>query len=481
VTVSDAEEHLDGLDDSQRSVATAQSVPVAVIAGPGTGKTRTIAHRLAYGCATGDIDPSASLAVTFTTRAAAELRTRLRALGGTGVQIRTFHSAALAQAQHFWPLAYGAALPRVCDSAVGLIEDVLPRFALSGAGLARDVAQEIAWTKQANVLPEDYERMALAAGRRVPGVDPDRVTDLLLEYERIKQGRGLIDLDDILLCAAAVLEESDEAARQMRRRYRHFVVDEFQDVSPIQSRLVDLWLGPHQDICVVGDPAQTIHGFAGARSEYLLHFAADHCGTERVELTHNYRSTPQILAVANAVIHGHGGVVLQAATPPGPPVVWSEEPNDTTEAAGAAVWLADRGAAGLPWSQMAVLYRSHAQAETVSRALEARAIPYRVVRPSGRLGVSEESTPLSDPKVTCCTLHSAKGREWEAVAVIGVHEGALPHSRAWGAGAIAEERRLLYVGLTRARRHLLVSWARTSVFGGRAAPSRFLVEAGLVR
>jgi DNA helicase-2/ATP-dependent DNA helicase PcrA len=482
MTVTGPQSLLDSLDDDQRTAAASIGRPVAVIAGPGTGKTRTLVHRLAYGMASRQIDPTAALAVTFTTRAAGELRSRLAEFGAT-VQARTFHSAALAQAQYFWPLAYGSNLPRVCESPLRLVNEVLPRFGWVGRpGLGRELVQAIAWTKQTNVLPEDYSRRARAAGRRVAGLDDEQVVDLLCEYERVKQGLGLIDFDDILLCAAAVLEESEEAARQMARRCAHLVVDEFQDVSPIQSRLIDLWQGPHEDICVVGDPAQTIHGFAGARSDYLENFALTHPRCRTVTLTHNHRSTPPIVGVANAIMRGHGGVVLTSSADPGPGVTWSEEPDAATEAAGAAVWLAGLSAAGLAWSDMAVLYRGHSQAERVVRALRARSIPCRVIRPADQAD-GDESGGLAgsgENAVTCCTLHSAKGREWPAVAVVGVQEGALPHSRAGGASALAEERRLLYVGVTRAQRHLLVSWARIGPYGGRVAPSRFLVESGLV-
>ncbi|MDR1449721.1 MAG: ATP-dependent helicase [Propionibacteriaceae bacterium] len=478
MTAPDPQSLLDSLDDEQRAAASALGRPVAVIAGPGTGKTRVIVCRLAYGSAAGEIDPAATLAVTFTTRAAAELRSRLAGLAAGAVQARTFHSAALAQAQFFWPLVYGAALPRVADSSVRLFEEVLPRFGLGASpALARELAQAVAWTKQTNVVPEDYVRRAEEAGRSVAGLSGEQVADLLIEYERVKQDHGLIDLDDILLCAAAVLEDSEEASRLFARRYRHLVVDEFQDVSPIQSRLVELWR-PRRDVCVVGDPAQTIHGFAGARSDYLTGFAAAHRGVLSVTLSNNYRSTPQIVAAANTVLRGHGGVALTARAPAGPPVSWSEEPDEATEAAGAAVWLAGLAAAGLPWSAMAVLYRSHAQAVAIAQALGQRSIPVRVLRPSDA-EAAEEAGRAAVEAVTCCTLHAAKGREWDAVALVGVQEGTLPHGRALGVAALAEERRLLYVGLTRARRHLLVSWARWSGYGGRAGPSRFLVEAGL--
>jgi DNA helicase-2/ATP-dependent DNA helicase PcrA len=479
--VSSGEGILEGLDPEQREVALALGRPTAVIAGPGTGKTRALTSRIAYGVTTGAVDPGATLAVTFTTRAAAELRERLAGLGVAGVQARTFHSAALAQAQFFWPLAFGVRLPRVADSPARLVAELLPRFGLDGPYLARDLAQEIAWTKQSNVVPERYVALATAAGRHVQGAEPAQVADVLLEYERVKQGYGLIDFDDILLCAAAVLEESEEAARQMARRYRHLLVDEFQDVSPIQSRLIELWRGPHHDVCVVGDPAQTIHGFAGARSEYLAGFAQRHKGARRVVLDRDYRSSAAIVGAANALMAGHGGVTLRAQRPAGPPVEWAEARSDQAEAWAVAEWLADLHAAGTPWRQMAVLYRAHSQSGVVAAALAERDIPCRVVTPSDRLGgdAGQAGGREGDgAAVTCCTLHSAKGREWDAVGIVGVSEGSVPHVRAVGREAVDEERRLLYVGLTRARRHLRVSWV-CDPYLGVGAPSRFLGEIGV--
>ncbi|MDR1512143.1 MAG: ATP-dependent helicase [Propionibacteriaceae bacterium] len=476
-----AEAVLAALDPEQRLVALAQGAPVAVVAGPGTGKTRALTSRIAYGVAVGAVDPAAVLAVTFTVRAAGELRDRLARFGIEGVQARTFHSAALAQAQFFWPLAFGVKLPRVADSSVRLATEAMARFGLEGAGLARDLAQEIAWTKQTNVVPERYAATAVAAGRHVAGVEPGRVADVIVEYERVKQGYGLIDFDDILLCCAAVLEESEEAARQMARRYRHLLVDEFQDVSPIQSRLVELWQGPHHDVCVVGDPAQTIHGFAGARSRHLEGFAQGRRGARRVVLDRNHRSTREIVAAANALMRGHGGVELRAPERGGPQVEWAEARSDRAEAWAAAEWLADLAAAGVAWSDMALLYRIHAQSAVLSAALDERSIPCRVVAPTDRLGGDAGARPARGPgdAVTLCTLHSAKGREWAAVGVVGAHEGLLPHVRATRPPEVEEERRLLYVGLTRARSQLRVSWvADPSV--GQGAPSRFLREAGLV-
>jgi DNA helicase-2/ATP-dependent DNA helicase PcrA len=466
------------LDHEQLAVAQSQGSPLAVVAGPGTGKTRALTARIAHGAATGALDPEATLAVTFTTRAAAELRSRLAGMGVAGVRARTFHSAALAQAQFFWPLAFGVKLPQVLDSSAQLVRQVMPGFALEGRGLERDLAQEIAWTKQSNVTPERYQAAARAAGRRLPGLEPNRVAEVIVEYERLKQTLGLIDLDDILLCAAAVLNESEEAARQMARRYHHLLVDEFQDVSPIQWRLVELWRGRGRDICVVGDPAQAIHGYAGARSEYLEAFARRlGRGAAQLGLSRDYRSTPQIVALANAVMAGHGAVELRSQRPDGPAVVWDSAASEEQEAAAAAAWLAQLGAAGLPLSEMALLYRGHAQAAGLVQALRRLSLPHRLIQPGGALE-SEAGPTAGPPAITCCSLHAAKGCEWEAVALVGAGEGRLPHPRATTPEALAEERRLLYVGLTRARQHLRVSWSPCRR-GGPGRPSRFLGPAGI--
>ncbi|MDR1387770.1 MAG: ATP-dependent helicase [Propionibacteriaceae bacterium] len=466
---------LAALDPEQREVVCRSGRPLAVTAGPGTGKTRALTARLAHGAASGQIDPQAALAVTFTTRAAQELRDRLAAWGVEGVQARTIHSAAWRQASHFWPRVFGCALPRLCSQPTDLLAPLVDRLGWSSRpGLTRDLAQEIAWTKQSNVLPESYPGLAAGAGRRVVGLTADQVADTIGEYERVKQGQGLIDFDDILLCAAAVLESSEEAARQMARRYRHFVVDEFQDVSPIQSRLIDLWTGSCQDVCVVGDPAQTIHRYAGARSQYLTGYAARRGGLS-LRLTRNYRSSPQILALANALMADHGGVRLVGRPQPGPPVEVRPAETAQAEATELVAWLSELATGGLDWSDLAVLYRQHSQAEVLLRALRRAGLPVAAIDPAlTRLGYGDDRGAADQAGLTLATLHAAKGRQWRAVALVGLQEGDLPHGRARTAEDLAEERRLFYVGLTRAQDHLRLSWNRG---GGAGRPaSRFLAE-----
>ena len=278
----DPELLLAALDPEQREVATALHGPVAVIAGAGTGKTRAITHRIAYGVAVGAYQPTAVLAVTFTTRAAGEMRGRLQQLGARGVQARTFHSAALRQAQYFWPKAYGGEFPSVLDNRMSLVAESASRLRVRvDTARLRDLLGEISWSKVSNTTPEDYPRVAAPLGRTVSGIDPETVARIFTGYEELKRQRGRIDFEDILLCTAALLAEHDEIRVQVQRTYRHLVVDEYQDVSPLQHRLLELWRGDRAELCVVGDPAQTIHSFAGAQADFLTGFGRRHPTADR--------------------------------------------------------------------------------------------------------------------------------------------------------------------------------------------------------
>ena len=559
--VPDPDVLLTALDPEQRAVATSFGAPVAVIAGAGTGKTRAITHRIAYGCATGAYDPSAVLAVTFTTRAAGELRGRLRGLGFPRVQARTFHSAALRQAQYFWPQAMGHELPRVSEQRASMMAESAGRL-LRGrveSGTLRDLLTEVSWAKVSNVPPADYAELATAQGREVSGVDPDGVARVYARYEQVKRDRGAIDFDDVLLCAVALLSDHDDVRTQVRRAYRHLLVDEYQDVSPLQQKLLELWLADRPDLCVVGDPAQTIHSFAGARSEYLTRFAVRHRDAEVIRLVRDYRSTVPVVELANRVLHARGpadGVRLIAQGGDGPPPEYTQAASEADEAAAVAGWLARLIADGVPAAELAVLYRIHAQSPAYEAALAKAGVPFTLrasegffqrgevraalvalrgqvsapvddvleaVRgvlagqgwtadpPSGQGQARERweslaalfllaSDHLSDHRdatladllaelderaraehappgagVTLATLHAAKGLEWTGVALVGVQEGTLPFSLAQSPEQLAEERRLFYVGITRARRYLWVSWATSRSGGGaRRNASRFL-------
>ena len=564
-----AERALNDLDEHQREAVLAVRGPVCVLAGAGSGKTRVITHRIAYGVDSGMYSPPRVMAVTFTTRAAGEMRGRLRSLGIEGVSARTFHAAALAQLNYFWPtVAGGESAPPVLPNKVRMLSDAASRLRLNldGATL-RDVASEIEWRKVTLRTIEDYAR----AGR--PGLgrlSPDAVVGLHEAYEKLKDERRQLDFEDILLACAGMIESEPRVARAVREQYRHFTVDEYQDVSPLQERLLSLWLGDRDDLCVVGDASQTIYSFAGADPRFLLDFERHHPGALMVRLERNYRSAPAVLATANALMRGRPGalelVSAGASAPPAeqqddrrasPPATTAMHPDDDAEAAAVARDIKRRLDAGETAEGFAVLYRAHSQSAALQRALAAQDIAASVLGgkrffelpevrdavmvlrgesvaggagelvpvvrdllrsrgytetppPAGGalrdawearatlLRLAEDAPPGTtlraftddlqarardqhDPglrTVTLATIHAAKGLEWDHVHVIGLSEGLLPISYARGLEQVDEERRLLYVALTRARRSVSLSW---SAGNGRAErePSRFLQELGI--
>ena len=558
---SRASDLLAALDPEQRLVAEALRGPVRVLAGAGTGKTRAITHRIAHGVVTGVYAPTEVLAVTFTTRAAGEMRTRLRQLGAGGVQARTFHSAALRQLRYFWPGWRGTELPTLIESKLGLLATAARRERIrADQTLLRDLASEIEWAKVSNVAPDDYAKLAARRSRSIEGHDHAAVGHLFAAYEDVKREQGRMDMEDVLLFTAGMLAEDERISAQVRRQYKWFVVDEYQDVSPLQSALLDLWLGGRDEICVVGDPAQTIYSFAGANADFLTDFPRRHPGTTSIELVRNYRSTPQIVTAANTLLAGGAtrSVELRAEQPAGPEVTYTPHPDEVAEAVAVAGRILKLRESGTPASEVAVLLRINAQTEPFEEALSSRGIPY-VVRgaarfferpevrqavtllrgaaragegsgelvadvrgvlagmgwgpsaPSGRgqsrdrweslqalvdqaaeqardaeatlstfvddldRRASEQHAPVAEG-VTLATLHAAKGLEWDAVFLCGLQEGTLPIIYASTPAAVEEERRLLYVGVTRARRDLSLSWALARNPGGRGQrkPSRFL-------
>ncbi|HEV2372721.1 MAG TPA: ATP-dependent helicase [Streptosporangiaceae bacterium] len=582
---------LAALDPEQREVALATQGPVCVVAGAGTGKTRAIAHRIAYAVRTGVISPGHVLAVTFTTRAAGELRARLRVLSGPAgdaqaVVARTFHSAALRQLQHFWPATVGGAPPAVLASKAGLLTEVArsTRQRVDTTGL-RDVAAEIEWAKVMQVRPDDYAAMAAKWGR-TPPLRAETVASLYDGYEQLRRERHLIDFESVLELTAAILAEDAVAGAAVRDRYRYFVVDEFQDVNPLQKLLLDTWLGERDEICVVGDPRQTIYSFAGATSAYLTGFTTQYPHATLLRLVRNYRSTPQVVALANRLSettgNGRAGARPLAGAPEGPPLVaqcpkgpvpeFTEHDDETSEAAAVAARVRRMVSEGLRPRQVAVLLRTNAQTERFERAFAESGVPCQVrgaeryfdrpevrqamgllraaakatpprqtdvaghpprqaepaalaeVRqvlaglgltrepPAGRgaardrweslaalaqlaedvadtvpgAGIAEvaaelnrraaiEHAPAVDG-VTIASLHSAKGLEWDVVFLPGLTEGTLPIVHAETEEAVAEERRLLYVGVTRARQRVLLSWPLARAPGGQRnrKPSRFI-------
>jgi len=564
VAVTSPDALLDALDPEQRRVAEALRGPVRVLAGAGTGKTRAITHRIAYGVATGVYSPTEILAVTFTTRAAGEMRQRLRGMGAGAVQARTFHSAALRQLRYFWPHVHGTDLPTLTESKIPMLAQAARRHRLGAdQALLRDLASEVEWAKVSNVHPDSYARVAQARGRQIGNVDLETVGRLFGSYEEVKREQGRMDMEDVLLLTAGLLAEDERVAAQVRRQYKWFVVDEFQDVSPLQSALLDLWLGGRDEICVVGDPAQTIYSFAGADAAYLRSFPKKFPNTTSVELVRNYRSSPQVVETANRLLAGSPsqGVELRAQRPAGPAVTFQPSSDEVAEAEAVAARIRQLHADGRPYGEIAVLFRINAQSETFEDALTGAGIPYVLrgaarffdrpevreavtrLRGAARSGEGEEfletvhatlagmgwtSTPpdnrgqvrdrweswqaLVDQAiafaaagggtsptlgafvdeldrraadqhapvadgVTLATFHAAKGLEWDSVFLVGLQDGTLPISYALDSpAAVEEERRLLYVGVTRARVDLALSWSAARQPGQRGSrkPSRFL-------
>ncbi|MEV6691483.1 ATP-dependent DNA helicase UvrD2 [Micromonospora sp. NPDC051196] len=574
-----SERVLAGLDPEQRSAVTAPAGPVCVLAGAGTGKTRAVTSRIAYRTLTGEISARHVLAVTFTARAAAELRHRLAQLGVAGVQARTFHAAALRQVRYFAPrLLDGRAMPELLDSKVRLVTLAAARAGLrADRTAARDLAGEIEWAKSCLVEPGEYVVAAAKALRETP-YEPVKVAEVFAAYEKLKRTNGVIDFEDVLRAAVWGIEEHADVAEQVRNQYRHFVVDEYQDVNPLQQRLLDAWLGGRDDVTVVGDASQTIYSFTGATSSYLVDFPRRHRGATVVRLVRDYRSTPQVVGLANAVISQARGtearlrleLVGQRPAGPAPEVrIFTDEAAEANAVAARCRVLVD---AGTPAREIAVLFRTNAQSEAYEKALAEAGVPYVVQgaerffeRPEVRqamvalraatrsipgetplavavvealaavgwapdspppggaarerwealaalvqlaeeyaatpqllpLGVAatvERPVTLADftdelarraaqqhaptvEGVTLASLHSAKGLEWDAVFLVGLAEGTLPTTYARTVEQVEEERRLLYVGITRARQWLWLSYASARSPGGRARrPCRFLPQ-----
>jgi DNA helicase-2/ATP-dependent DNA helicase PcrA len=550
---------LAGLDPEQREAAQAVRGPVCILAGAGTGKTRAITHRIAYAVQTGAVPPGQLLAVTFTARAAGELRNRLRRLGAGGVQAKTFHAAALGQLKYFAPRILGGALPDVVDNPLRLVGNAAARLRMRvDRTELRDLAAEIDWAKSVLATPESYPQRAADAGREAP-MTADTVAKLYAEYEQTKRRSGQLDFADLLLITAGALEELPDVAEEVRSRYRHFVVDEYQDVSPLQQRLLDAWLGGRDDICVVGDPNQTIYSFAGATPDHLLNFRRRFPEAVVVRLHRDYRSTPQIVGLANSLVRDEG-VTLAGQRPPGADPTFSEHDDEPAEAVAVATQCRALVEAGTPAAEIAVLFRVNAQSEVYEQALAEAGVPYvlrggvrffdraeireaRLLLRGAARSAQDADEPLTDavrgvlsalswypdnappggaarerweslaalvnladdllaaqPQahlselvaeldqranaqhaptvqgVTLASLHSAKGLEWDAVFLVGLTDSTLPIQHATTPAQLAEERRLLYVGITRARERLALSWALARSPGQRRGrrPSRFL-------
>ncbi|WP_312171544.1 ATP-dependent helicase, partial [Microbacterium sp.] len=370
---------LEALDERQREAASVLRGPVAVLAGAGTGKTRVITHRIAHGVDTGAYSPSRVMAVTFTAKAAGELRGRLRALGVEGVAARTFHAAALAQLNFFWPTLAGSPAPSIIDNKVRMLGQAADAMRMRpSTATLRDIASEIEWRKVSMLSIDQHA----ALGRTVTGIDQAQLVELQQRYEALKDERHQLDFEDVLLACAGMLEAEPRVAASVHEQYRHFTVDEFQDVSPLQNRLLELWLGDRRDICVVGDASQTIYSFAGAEQRFLLEFERRHPDATVVRLETNYRSQAPILEAANALMHDRPGALelvpaRETFNAEAPTVTAYDSEHD--EAAGIAAAVSARIEAGASPADMAVLYRAHAQSAVLQQALAAEGIATSVL------------------------------------------------------------------------------------------------------
>ncbi|NLE82721.1 MAG: ATP-dependent DNA helicase UvrD2 [Rhodococcus sp.] len=572
---------MSGLDPEQSAAVLAPRGPVCVLAGAGTGKTRTITRRIAHLVESGHVSAGQVLAVTFTARAAGEMRSRLRGLGvgdgGPQIQARTFHAAALRQLRYFWPQVIGDTQWQLLDRKFAAVSAAAGRVGLpSGTDSVRDLASEIEWSKASLVAPENYAEVA-ARMHREPPFDAEKVAAVYAAYEELKV-RGsegmLLDFDDLLLHTAAALEEHSAVAEEFRDRYRCFVVDEYQDVTPLQQRVLNAWLGERDDLTVVGDANQTIYSFTGATPSYLLDFSRRFPDATVVRLERDYRSTPEVVSLANQVIGAARGRIagtrlqLVGQRKPGPEPRFAEFDDEPTEAAAVARGVERLIAAGTPAAEIAILYRINAQSEAHEQALTSLGIPYQVrggegffTRPEVRQAVAAlrqaagrddlppdadlltvvravlvplgltDAEPAGaqardrwasltalvslteeqlghDPDltfegllrelaaraearhppvvqgVTLASLHAAKGLEWDAVFLVGLVDGTLPIQHVLGDApderGIEEERRLLYVGVTRAREHLQLSWALARNEGGRKSRRRSRFLHGLI-
>lgn len=521
---------LDGLNPEQRRAVEAVRGPVCILAGAGSGKTTTITRRIAHQIATETFDVNSILALTFTDRAAREMRSRLATLGIENVRARTFHSAALAQLRHFSQEPIGQILPSKV-MPLRQIANTLPmpyKFRP-----AADLATEIEWAKNRRVTPEEYPN---SLADHEPPIPVDLMTGVYTRYEAGKRDRNMIDFEDLLELTIRLFQTESWVTEEFAARYRAFTVDEYQDVNLLQETLMRAWVGERDDLCVVGDDYQSIYGFTGATPDYLLEMPKRYAGTKVVRLETNYRSTPEVLAVANRLVPKLGGAekVLEAARAPGPEPSLRQFSTPAGELSAIVEKIKNLHASGTAYEEMAILYRVNFRSEDYEEVLAAESIPYQVAdgaflsRATGRQMltqlkrskttdiaaevrqiavragyIQEPPDDLGDQEATrqndlarfvhlaeefddgtktatdfvadiekrfggdgqgrgvnLLTLHRAKGLEFDAVFMPRVEEHELPFRRSRTDAAIAEERRLFYVGLTRAKTHLAVSWVQ---------------------
>jgi DNA helicase-2/ATP-dependent DNA helicase PcrA len=553
----DPELLLENLDPEQQEAARSLVGPTCILAGAGTGKTRTVTHRIAYGIAKGYYSANRVLALTYTNRAAGELRARLRQLGIGAVSVKTFHAAALSQLEYFWPQFAGVPAPAVLESKAKLIAKVAEELKIRlDTGGVRDLASEIEWRKFSMLSMADY--IEVAPNRpTVAGLSPAKNIEIQTAYEDAKIKAQRIDWEDVLVLTLGMLRSEPRAIAHVQQQYRFFTVDEYQDISPLQHALLDAWLGERSDLCVVGDPNQTIYSFTGASSSYLQNFANTYPDATVIQLTRNYRSTQQIVNFANRLTEDTGFVEpLQSQGEVGlaPRTISFATVQDECGAVVAAI--KNKLDQGVKASDIAVLYRVNGQSEAMENALAQAGIDYQVrggerffnrveIQAAIRAIRAEALSPSEKPvfqvvseicrslgwqtqqpteqgvirekweslnsllaitdelpagatigdfaaeleerqrsqhepvkaAVTLSTIHAAKGLEWEIVHLIGLTEGYLPISYAQTEAEIREEKRLMYVGLTRARREVTLTWARRDGTSTRdREPSRFFTQ-----
>jgi DNA helicase II / ATP-dependent DNA helicase PcrA len=534
---------LAGLTPAQQAAVTSEAAPLCLLASAGAGKTRVLTRRIAYRAGIGTAELRHTLAVTFTRKAAGQLQERLRQLGlPEQVSAGTFHALASAQLHRWWA-DRGQPAPAVLERKARLLGPLASnRPSLAGVPLA-DLAGHIEWAQARLVPPDGFEAASRAAGRSLPPTVPAAaIAGLYRRYQDEKLRRGLVDFDDLLARCADVIDADPGFASAQRWRWRHLFVDEFQDLNPLQHRLLLAWLGPSTDLCVVGDPHQAVYAWNGADADFLGQVPARWPSTEVLYLDDNHRCTPQIVAAAAAVL-GAGGTRLRSAARDGPPPTVRAYPTDVAEGRGIAAGLRAAHGQGRRWASLAVLTRTNAQLITIQEALGAAGIPFwspaqgallhdplvsgvlQDIRGNPRAAMSTVAADLAeqadeiqstderrgllthlidlarmflrqapdgvaadwlawlpiavsdDPRgpkptdaVTLCSFHRAKGLEWEGVWVAGLEKGLVPIGRATTPAAAAEERRLLYVALTRAGAELHCSWACQRTFGNRPVP-----------
>jgi DNA helicase II / ATP-dependent DNA helicase PcrA len=546
-----AEEILAGLNPAQREAVLAVRGPVAILAGAGTGKTTTVTRRIAYQVASGAFSPGTILAVTFTEKAAGELRRRLRSLRVDGVEARTFHAAALSQLARLWEPHTGEPLPRVLDSKAPLIASLANALPPPYKFLPRrELAAEIEWAKNRRITVDRYQ-YELGVHEHEPPIPSNLMEGIYGGYERRKRATKRLDFEDMLALAIRLLDERPAAAANIRSRHAAFTVDEYQDVNALQAALLERWVGGRDDLCVVGDDYQTIYAFTGASPSHLLSFPDRYPRARVVRLEENYRSTPEVLDLANRLAPRLGGFrkKLRSSAPSGPRPFVRALADSVVEVDFVVEEVRRlRDEEGVAPEDMAVLYRINARSEPFEEAFADAGFPYQVrdgaflrrpgpravvarlrgdvgsavqavARATDALGYDPDGEPQSEDETTrqadlarmralaeefaqsnaggdvptfvaelarrfsteetgrginLLTYHRAKGLEFEAVFLTKLLDHELPFRSARSKADPEEERRLLYVGITRARRYLYVTWP----LDGRD-PSPFLREIGI--